>query len=200
MAASRVLLVDDEPGVLDVCARSLRRRGFDVITASDARTARILLEAQAVDLLITDIRMPQESGISLLHAVHQVDPDLPLMIMTGYPDSFAVDAALNLNVRSFIVKPFDLSDFVSEVSRCLDLEEPQAAEHRSMDLSGIIAPILDELRHHKIPILEGSIQRDPMDGRIVLVPGESSGAVPIDEFLQQYTGGKPVYLIVLPHG
>lgn len=198
MTAARVLIVDDEPGILDVCARSLRRHGLDVITASDVHTARILLDAQAVDLLVTDIRMPLESGISLLEAVRQIAPELPLMIMTGYPDSVAVDAALNLNVRSFIVKPFDLSDFVSEVRRCLNLKESLDTRFVDADLCSVIPPILDELRHHRVPILEGSIQRDPVDGRIVLVPGESTGAVPIDEFLQQYTQGEQVYLIVLP--
>ena len=103
MAAPRVLIVDDEPDVLEICARTLRTQDFEVITASDVRTAKILLQAQAVDLLVTDIRMPVEDGISLLHAVHDTTPDLPLMVITGYPDHLpSIYAALNLNVRSFL--------------------------------------------------------------------------------------------------
>jgi len=199
MAVARVLIVDDEPGVLDVCSRTLRRHGFQVTTASNAQTARILLQAGAVDLLITDIRMPHESGLSLLHTVHEIAPDLPLMIMTGYPDNAVVDTALNLNVRSFIVKPFDLTDFVNEVRRSLGLDSRNGNQSDQAALDKLVPSILAELRQHHIPILEGVIQRDPVDDRVVLIPTESGGAVPIDEFLHEYTQGKPVYLIVLPH-
>jgi DNA-binding NtrC family response regulator len=198
MAFPRILIVDDEPDILDVCARTLRRNGFQVITASDAQTARILMQAEAIDLLITDIRMPGESGISLLQSVHELAPTLPLMIITGYPDTPAVDAALDLNVKSFIVKPFDLPDFVSEVRRSLKIKTADTAAPEGSLLRKAIPIILNELRQHKVPILEGEIQHDPVDGQVVLVP-EVGGAVPIDDFLTSYTQGKKIYLIVLPH-
>ena len=85
MAAQRILIVDDEPGVLDVSARTLRNAGFEVITATNAQAARVLLQAHAVDLLITDIRMPGEDGISLLQAVHDPQHNM-FVILGGYSD------------------------------------------------------------------------------------------------------------------
>jgi response regulator RpfG family c-di-GMP phosphodiesterase len=198
MTIPRILVVDDEPGILDVCARTLRKHDFEVVTASDAHTARILLQAQAVDLLITDLRMPGESGISLLQTVHETNPGLPLMIITAYPDPPAIDAALNLNVKSFVVKPFNAHEFVSEVKRSLDLQVPEAAPSAAA-LGDWMLPILEELRQHQVPVLEGLIQRNPRDGRVVLVPGDPNGAVPIDEFLSEYARGERIYLIILPH-
>jgi DNA-binding NtrC family response regulator len=200
MTAPRVLIVDDEPDVLNVCARTLRKQNFEVITASDARTAKILLRAQAIDLFITDIRMPVEDGISLLHAVHDTDPDLPLMIITGYPDYLpSVYAALNLNVKSFLVKPFTPSQLLSEVKRSLGLQTKKTTEEQESERNELVSAIVEELRQHKIPILEGAIQRDPVNGQVVLVPPGSASAVPIVEFLTSYTHSEQIYLIVLPH-
>jgi CheY-like chemotaxis protein len=199
MMVPRVLVVDDEPAVLDLCRRVLRKSGIEVVTAPDAQATRCLLETQQVDLLIADIRLPEEDGITLLEAVHELTPDLPLMIMTGYPDATVVDAALNLNVKSFVVKPFDLQEFVSEVQRSLDLPPTPKALDGEPTLPELIPPILDRLRRHNVPILEGVIHRDPTDGRTVLVPGKTGSAVPVDEFLSEYTQGERVYLIVLPH-
>ena len=199
MAAQRILIVDDEPGVLDVSARTLRKAGFEVVTATNAQTARVLLRAHAVDLLITDIRMPGESGISLLQTVHETNPNLPLMIMTAYPEPPTVDAALELNIKSFVVKPFNIKNFVSEVQRSLGMQTAEGAKPKESELNELIPMIIQELRQQKVPVLEGVIQRDPSNGKVVLVPGDAGGAVPIDEFLAEYTQGERIYLIVLPH-
>lgn len=199
MAAPRVLIVDDEPDLLEVCARALRNHDLEAITASDAETAQMLLRAHAVDLLVTDVRMPTENGISLLQTVHDTIPDLPLMIVTGYPDSLAIDAALDLNVKSFLVKPFDLVEFVSEVKRSLELHTTIPQEELESERNELISLVVGELRQHKIPVLEGRIQRDPTDGRVVLIPTDPKGAVPIGEFLTDYARGERIYLIVLPH-
>jgi two-component system response regulator GlrR len=199
MEAQRILIVDDEPGVLDVSARTLRKAGFEVVTATNAQTARVLLSAHAVDLLITDIRMPGESGISLLQTVHETNPKLPLMIMTAYPEPPTVDAALELNIKSFVVKPFNIKSFVSEVQRSLGVPTADSDKPKGSELNELVPMIIQELRQQKVPVLEGVIQRDQATGSVVLVPGDAGGAVPVDEFLAEYTQGERIYLIVLPH-
>ena len=199
MAAKRILIVDDEPGVLDVSARTLRKAGFEVVTATNAQAARVLLRAHAVDLLITDSRMPGESGISLLQTAHETNPNLPLMIMTAYPEPPTVDAALELNIKSFVVKPFNIKNFVSEVQRSLGVQTAESTKPKESELNELVPMIIEELRQQKVPVLEGVIQRDQSTGKVVLVPGDPGGAVPIDEFLAEYTQGEKIYLIVLPH-
>jgi DNA-binding NtrC family response regulator len=192
------LVVDDEPSVLDVCTRSLRRHGFEVVTASDAHTARILLRAQAVDLLITDIRMPGEDGISLLQTVRETAPNLPLMIITAYPDAASVDAALDLNVRSFVVKPFNVDEFISEVNRSLDLSPAPTPKPADPSLMDTITALIEHLRQQRVSVLEGVVARDPQSGRVVLVPGDPDGALPVEDLLSEYAKGERVYVIVAP--
>jgi len=197
MNMPHVLIVDDEPGVLDVCARALRRSGLEVTTASDAKTARILLQSHTVDMLITDLLMPGEGGISLLQSVHETDPDLPLMIITAYPDVASVDAALNLNVKSFIPKPFNIADFVDDVKRNLGLKETRKAKLQS-ELAEWTPIFVGELRRHQVPVLEGRIRRDPENGQLVLSPNGGEGQIPLEEWLLGYQGYDSVYLVVLP--
>jgi DNA-binding response OmpR family regulator len=193
-----ILVVDDEPGVLDVCARSLRRQGFEVTTASDAKTARILLQSHTVDLLISDMKMPGESGVSLLQAVHETSPNLPLMIITAYPESTYVDAALELNVKAFVPKPFDISVFVHEVKRSLGMQG-SALPKPETDITEFVSVFVEELRRHQVPVLEGTIQRDSETGRVILVPENSEGQIPIEDWLLGYTKGTHVYLAILPN-
>ncbi|MBN1934329.1 MAG: response regulator [Anaerolineae bacterium] len=201
MITPHILIVDDEPGILDASSRALRRQGFEVTTASDAQTARILLQSKTVDMLISDIRMPGESGISLLQAVRETNPDLPLMIITAYPDSKYIDAAIDLNVKGFIPKPFNLSDLISEVKRNLGIKESAPVAESSQDtLSDLVQAFIEELKRHQVPVLEGTVQRDAQQqGRAVLIPtGSREGQIPIDEWLLDYTKGEPAYLIVIP--
>ncbi|MBN1581264.1 MAG: response regulator [Anaerolineae bacterium] len=198
MNTPHILVVDDEPGVLDVCARSLRRQGFEVTTASDAKTARILLQSHTVDLLISDMKMPGESGVSLLQAVHETSPDLPLMIITAYPESTYVDAALELNVKAFVPKPFDISVFVHEVKRSLGLRESQPPKTEP-DITEFVSVFVEELRRHQVPVLEGTLERDPETGRVILIPENSDGRIPVEDWLLGYTKGMHIYLTVLPH-
>jgi DNA-binding NtrC family response regulator len=112
----RILLVDDEPDVLEVCERVLSRAGYEVRAARDAKRARGYLAEERFDLAILDIHMPNESGISLLEHAHKVDPALPAILITGYPAVSAVLDSVRLNVHEFLVKPFTLRKLLEVVA------------------------------------------------------------------------------------
>ena len=158
-----------------------------------------ILEFHPVDLVITDMKMPRASGLDLVRYIRQNAPDTEIMIMTAYPEPPTVDAALELNIKSFVVKPFNIKNFVSEVKRSLGIQATESVKSKESDLKELVPMIIEELREQKVPVLEGVIQRDLDNGKIVLVPGDPGGAVPIDEFLAEYTQGQRIYLIVLPH-
>jgi YesN/AraC family two-component response regulator len=141
--------------------------------------------------------MPGESGVSLLKAVHETSPNLPLMIITAYPESTYFDAALNLNVKAFVPKPFDVSVFVHEVKRSLGLKESHPSQVQ-LDATDFVPGFVQELRRHQIPVLEGRIQRDAETSRVTLIPDGSGGQIPIEEWLLSYTKGKSIYLAILP--
>jgi DNA-binding NtrC family response regulator len=117
----RILIVDDEPEVLRLCSRVLSEadQGYTVATARNAEQARRHLDSREFDLLILDIQLPQEDGISFLKHVREVKPELPTMLISGYPDVDAVIDSIRLNVRQFVCKPFTVRALLDAVEASL---------------------------------------------------------------------------------
>lgn len=113
----RILVLDDEQEVLRICYRALNEsgRGYVVVTASTADQARAYLQEQEFDLLILDIHLPEENGLSLLKYVRKTQPDLPAMLITGYPAVNTVIDAVRMNVREYVVKPFTVRRLLEAV-------------------------------------------------------------------------------------
>jgi len=119
--SKRILIVDDEPEVLRLCSRVLSEadQGYTVVTARSTEQARRHLGSQAFDLLILDIQLPKEDGISFLKYIREVQPDLPTMLISGYPDVSAVIDSIRLNVRQFVCKPFTVRALLDAVEASL---------------------------------------------------------------------------------
>src|SRR5215510_9204432 len=83
-AKPRVLIVDDEPSMRDMLRIVLRRDGFDVIVAANGREAIDLLQKDRVELLISDIRMPDVNGVEVLRAAKDVNRDIVAFMMTAF--------------------------------------------------------------------------------------------------------------------
>lgn len=117
----RILVVDDEPDVLVICSRALTESEgrYRVTTASDANQARAYLDEQKFDLLILDIHLPEEDGLSLLRHVREVQPDLPSVLITGYPAVNTVVDAIRLNAQAYLCKPFTVSKLLETVETSL---------------------------------------------------------------------------------
>jgi len=111
----KILLVDDEPAVLFALSEALadRRRGIQVVTATDGREAMAVLEAQTVHLVITDLRMPDVDGFELLAHLRRNHPSLPVILMTamGTAETAAQLASRLSSNNAFecLAKPFDVA-------------------------------------------------------------------------------------------
>jgi response regulator RpfG family c-di-GMP phosphodiesterase len=116
-APSRVLLVDDEPNVLSALRRSLRGRGFEIVTANSGDEALALLQRQPVDAIVSDMRMPGMSGAELLKASLALAPDAVRVLLTGYADiGSAVQAVNEGEIFRYLAKPWD-DTFLHQVLR-----------------------------------------------------------------------------------
>ena len=91
----RVLLVDDEPGILRAFARALEHDGFSVVTAGDGKQATACLKQTEFDVVLTDISMPDLDGIGLLRVARSANPDLPVILMTGSPTVAPIALAMS---------------------------------------------------------------------------------------------------------
>jgi two-component system, OmpR family, response regulator len=83
MGQPRILIVDDERELRDICARALQMAGYDTQTAESAQTAMTLVEAAAPDAILLDLKMPFVNGLGFLYRLRETHPHLPVAIVTG---------------------------------------------------------------------------------------------------------------------
>ncbi|MCM2358424.1 MAG: response regulator [Geobacteraceae bacterium] len=103
---SHVLVVDDDPFTLETSVLLLEEFGYRTVACSDANDALMTLRDGAVDVVLTDIKMPRVSGLDLLEMIHAGDPELPVILMTGHAELHMAVEAINRGTFDFILKPF----------------------------------------------------------------------------------------------
>ncbi len=121
MSVATVLIVDDDRVIVRLCQRLLERASYHVIIAMDPLEALRVLESNKVDLLVSDIRMPIMDGFELVGRAKKLQPELPVLVMTGYGSVEYAIQALHRGVEGLILKPFESSaELVQTVQRVLE--------------------------------------------------------------------------------
>ena len=104
----RILVVDDEPSMRQMLAIVLKREGYEVALAENGRSAVAALERGPFDLLISDIKMPDMSGVDVLRAAKQADPDILGIMITAFASTETAIEAMRLGACDYLSKPFDI--------------------------------------------------------------------------------------------
>jgi DNA-binding NtrC family response regulator len=117
--AARVLVVDDEPDMLANCRRILERAGHQCLGAADGARGLELLEAEHPDLLITDLKMPGLDGMELMRRARALDPELPVIVVTGFATIESAVAAVKEGAFDFLPKTFSVDQLQVAVQRAL---------------------------------------------------------------------------------
>ncbi|WP_369602017.1 HD domain-containing phosphohydrolase [Hahella sp. SMD15-11] len=116
-----VLLVDDEANILSSLRRLLRRQRYDIFTAESGREGLEILEREHIDLVVSDMRMPEMSGAEFLEEVSRKWPDTVRIILTGYADLEATVSAVNkAGIFRYLSKPWDEHDLISTIEQGLE--------------------------------------------------------------------------------
>jgi signal transduction histidine kinase/DNA-binding response OmpR family regulator len=110
METITVLVVDDEPGIAALCKRVLSRAKYDVTSITDPRVAIQYLQQFHYDLLVVDIRMPEVDGFDVISRAQMVQPDIAVLVMTGFGTVETAIRALRQGVDGLLLKPFETSD------------------------------------------------------------------------------------------
>lgn len=125
---ARILIAEDEQPVRDLLARALTMDGHEVESAPDGAAALDqLADAGPFDLLLTDIRMPIMDGIALALAAARNDPNLAIVLMTGYAGERERAQGLDALVHDIVLKPFSLSDMKQALAAALAARPERAA-------------------------------------------------------------------------
>ncbi len=115
-----ILVVDDAPDTLELLQRNLESQGYQVLTASDANEAIRILGTTAVDLVITDFKMPGASGIDLIRHIRENFRDIEVMMITGYPTIESAVKAVKAGAEEYLTKPFTETELLSAVQQILE--------------------------------------------------------------------------------
>jgi two-component system response regulator HydG len=126
-----VLIVDDEPDMVENCARILRRAGHHCLTATDPHRALALLESDSPDLLLTDLKMPGLDGMELLRRAHELDPALPVIMITAFATIESAVAAVKEGALDYLPNTFTLDQLQVTVERALRQRQLQV-ENRNL--------------------------------------------------------------------
>jgi DNA-binding NtrC family response regulator len=118
----RILIVDDERNLRESLSEALTQAGYEVLTAANGKDAYSIIQAQDLDLLLCDWRMPEMDGASLLNLLRSEGRlvDLPALVITAHGTSNNAIDAIQLGAYDFVTKPFDLDDVLVTIRRALD--------------------------------------------------------------------------------
>lgn len=119
-AKERILIVDDSASTLEVLKRNLTTAGYQVFTAPGVSGAIEILEQTRLDLVITDLKMPNVSGMDLVRHIRENFRDTEVMMITGYPSIEGAVEAVKTGAEEFLAKPFTDAELLSAVKRVLD--------------------------------------------------------------------------------
>jgi CheY-like chemotaxis protein len=130
-----LLVVEDEPQLLELTCRMLREQGYDVMGAPDAQQALQICAVRPgiIHMLVTDIVMPRMSGTELAQAVRPLRPDIRVLFMSGYTDSSNVQYGGPFEHTAFLQKPFTSDELCHAVHAALAAEQPPTTAERAAE-------------------------------------------------------------------
>ncbi len=125
MARSRILIVDNEPRMVDSLKTLLTMEGYEVVGENDSAAALDLMEKSEFDLVIADIRMPQYDGIELLRRAREKDPYMGVILITGYASLETAKNAVGEGAFGYLTKPLELDELKLAVTRGIEKREAE---------------------------------------------------------------------------
>jgi two-component system response regulator PilR (NtrC family) len=173
-AGARILVVDDERSIRELLAIVLKREGYDVRLAENGGQALAALEREPVDLLISDVKMPDMSGIDVLRAARRLDADLLGIMITAFASTETAVEALRMGAADYVSKPFNVDELRIVVRNTLErrrLRQENGLLRRALQTRHGFDRIIG--RSAAMQALFGLIDTIAPTGSTVLITGES---------------------------
>ncbi len=120
MIKDRILVVDNDELMLEVCQSMLAELAdVEVLLDTDGQHAAEFLNSESVDLLLTDMRLPGKNGLDLLRLGRKADPELPVVVMTGFPSPENAVQCMKHGAAAYLIKPFSNAELLKTITACL---------------------------------------------------------------------------------
>jgi DNA-binding NtrC family response regulator len=135
----QLLLVDDEERFLETTKRLLEKRGVEALTATNALDALTILDAQRVDVVVLDVKMPGLDGVEVLRKIKQEQPLVEVIMLTGHASVKSAVEGLKLGAFDYLMKPCDISALLEKVNQAYAKKQAMEEKIRQAKIEKIIS-------------------------------------------------------------
>jgi DNA-binding NtrC family response regulator len=202
-----VLVVDDDPLIRETLEDWLSDRGLRGTAVESAARALEAVRESSFDVVLSDIMMPGQSGMDLLHELHELAPDLPVILMTGFASVDSAVAAMRSGAFDYVTKPFKLDAVMASLERAFqfrELERENARLRRAVDQSSSFGDLIG--RSPAMREIYALIRKISASASSVLITGESGTGKEVVARTLHFTGVRasrpfvPINCTAMPEG
>ena len=169
----RILLVDDEPGIVDFVTYGLAREGFEVVSVGDGQEALERARAEPFDLMVLDVMLPRLSGTDVARAVRR-ESDLPIVMLTARDAETDLVVGLESGADDYVTKPFSMVELVSRIRALLRRRDLDARGGGTVREAGAIRI---DLAQHEVKVDGRAVRLTRSEFRILTLLAEQPGRV-----------------------
>lgn len=116
----KLLLVDDDLGMLDELSKALADKGISVTTADNGKEALEIAKTGTYGVAVVDIKLPDCNGLDLVHKLKEINPDSMYMLITAYASVESAIGAIHKNIFDYVIKPFNLDELIAAVNSAFE--------------------------------------------------------------------------------
>lgn len=169
----RILLVDDEPGIVDFVGYGLAREGFEVVSVGDGEAALGRARSEEFDLMVLDLMLPKLSGTEVCRAL-RAESDLPIIMLTARDAETDLVVGLEVGADDYVTKPFSMAELVSRIRALLRRRElDRRAGGTVLEAGGLRV----DLTQHEVTVDGEPVSLTPSEFRILTLLAERPGRV-----------------------
>jgi DNA-binding response OmpR family regulator len=171
----RILVAEDEPGILAFVTRALRADGFTIDAAADGAQALGCLSRERYDLVVLDLMLPRVDGLSVLRHVREAQPGLPVVIVSARTDLPTKLRGFDLGACDYVAKPFALDELIARIRAHLRRSRSSEGDDRVLRAGSLL---LDLTRHQaRMADADAAVDLTDREFRLLLYLGERAGEV-----------------------
>jgi two-component system KDP operon response regulator KdpE len=186
-APLKVLVVDDEPPIRKLLRMGLGTQGYQTIDAPNAKTALDLM-AEAPDLVILDLGLPDMQGLELLREIRKRREDLPIVVLSSRGDEAAKVAALDLGADDYVTKPFGMDELLARMRTALRHQLQVQGERPLFKLDGLSVDLVRRI----VKIKDEEVRLSPKEYDLLRIMVQHAGKVLTHKFLLNQLWSVPI--------